>query len=158
MSRHNHTKSWRQRQVYIRERQRTERVAERLGAGTNELYVCGSTFCPLCMSTMDYSKTLKPGDLSSPRIAVHPDNPTCPNSGKGWVLPRTRCQPVPQAVLDEIIAKAGDLGYSNNAPKAPRMTLRFPSIPPILVDSDAPMTPSGGYYAHTYAYGKGIKP
>lgn len=102
-SKRNHTKSWRDRQTYIRTRRQADAMAERLGGGTNELYMGSNLVCPLCGYTLDRSKRLKLNDSRSPHIAYHEQHPTCPNAGKGWLLPRTYCKPVPQADVDAMV-------------------------------------------------------
>lgn len=91
------TKSWRKRQAYAREQRQRAVVAERLGAGTDELIAGGGLVCPLCSFTMDCSLRYQ-----SSAIAMHPTNPNCPNSDRAWVMPRVRLEPVPQADVDAI--------------------------------------------------------
>ena len=103
MSKRRNTRSYRERQTYIRQRRQADAMAERLGGGTDYLYSSGSIMCPICSFTMDCSKRLDFNDLKSPHVSYHPAHPTCPNSNRAWLLPRFYCQPVPQSKVEAIL-------------------------------------------------------
>jgi hypothetical protein len=100
-SKRNH--SWRDRQTYIRQRRQADAMAERLGGGTDCLYIIGNIVCPICSFTMECPKRLDFNDLKSPYVSYHPAHPTCPNSNRAWLVPRVYCQPVPQSKVEAIL-------------------------------------------------------